>query len=618
MAIFYTGTLWLVIQAFGDSAVQGVIAKDPAAFFFTAMGMYVGQWGVSAMFVLIVSSIFAGQLAFHNAINRYSFALSRDGILPAFFNRTNRMGAPWLAGLVQSVVAIAVVIAFGVAGLDPLTQLVILVNSPGVYGIITLQLLASISVVIFIMRNRELERRWYVLPAAIVSLVAMAVLLAVLVITIDYLTAAGPAINAVILAVVPVVLIAGSGYALFLRARKPEVFARIGGADPESVVNEMAEAGMTREAAADLVLLGGVVVTMVPTPTTGPEAEGLAIVSGEVVALGSRSVLQSYIGEGTRVIELPDAAILPGFVDSHIHPVFGIDMTRGATSAGAARSPTSRRRCGQRRPGLADGEWLLGWGLDPNVFGEEPVSNDGPERGRGRAPGVHPILRRPCRTRILGGARACPCHGDRRVHRRVTCRHRRGRAARPATSLSSRPCTWWRRFCHRWASITAPRRSTRCSSSMARAGFTSGQVQDLAPDAIELLQTIEATRDLPIRLRMSPWYVPGAPLEEVSRLAGLQGVHGRRWIVEGVKLMIDGTIDNGTAWLHEPDCLGESTASLWLDPEQYRDAVAELDRRGIPTTTHAIGDAGHRLRRARDRRIGRATRRRTGSSTSRR
>ena len=241
LAIFYTGTLWLVIQAFGDSEVQGVIAEDPAAFFFTAMGAYVGEWGVSVMFVLIVSSIFAGQLAFHNAINRYSFALSRDGILPAFFNRTNRMGAPWLAGLIQSVVAIAVVIAFGVAGLDPLTQLVILVNSPGVYGIITLQLLASISVVIFIMRNRQLARRWYVLPAAIVSLVAMAVLLAVLVITIDYLTAAGPAINAVILAVVPVVLIAGAAYALFLRARKPEVFARIGGADPESVVREMAE-----------------------------------------------------------------------------------------------------------------------------------------------------------------------------------------------------------------------------------------------------------------------------------------------------------------------------------------------------------------------------------------
>ena len=233
LAVFYTATLWVVIQAFGDAAVQGVIAEDPAAFFFIAMGDYVGQWGVSVMFVLIVSSIFAGQLAFHNAINRYSFALSRDSILPALFDRTNRMGAPWLAGLIQTIVAIAVAIAFGVAGLDPLTQLVILVNSPGVYGIIMLQLLASISVVIFIVRNRGLARRWYVLPASIVSLAAMAALFIILVITINYLTGAGDAINGVILGVVPVVLIVGAAYALFLRSRRPEVFARIGGGDLE-------------------------------------------------------------------------------------------------------------------------------------------------------------------------------------------------------------------------------------------------------------------------------------------------------------------------------------------------------------------------------------------------
>ena len=152
------------------------------------------------------------------------------------------MGAPWLAGLIQSAVSIAVVIGFGVGGLDPLTQLVILVNSPGVYGIIMLQLLASVSVVIFIVRNRGLARRWYVLPAAIVSLVAMAVLFIILVITIDYLTAAGAAINAVILAVVPVVLILGAVYALYLRARKPEVFARIGGADPQA---ELEAPGLT-------------------------------------------------------------------------------------------------------------------------------------------------------------------------------------------------------------------------------------------------------------------------------------------------------------------------------------------------------------------------------------
>lgn len=234
LALFYTGALWLVIQAFGDAQVQGVIAEDPASFFFIAMGQYVGEWGVTIMFILIVSSIFAGQLAFHNAINRYSFALSRDGILPPFFNRTNRSGAPWMAGLLQTAVAIAVVLAFGIAGLDPLTQLVILVNSPGVYGIITLQLLASIAVLVFILRNRQLERKWYVLPAAIFSIVAMTTLLAILVATIEYLTAAGPAINAVILTVVPLVFIAGAVYAVVLRSTRPAEYARIGGEQVEA------------------------------------------------------------------------------------------------------------------------------------------------------------------------------------------------------------------------------------------------------------------------------------------------------------------------------------------------------------------------------------------------
>ena len=81
--------------------------------------------------------------------------------------------------------------------------------------------------------------------------------------------------------------------------------------------------------AADLVLLGGVVVTMASDAATAAEAEGLAILAGEVVVLGSRSDLQPYIGEVTRVIEMPDAAILPGFVDSHIHPVFGIAVRGG-------------------------------------------------------------------------------------------------------------------------------------------------------------------------------------------------------------------------------------------------------------------------------------------------
>ncbi|WP_404430807.1 amidohydrolase [Microbacterium lacus] len=348
---------------------------------------------------------------------------------------------------------------------------------------------------------------------------------------------------------------------------------------------------MSAERPADLVMFGGVVVTMASDADTTSDAEGLAIRDGEVVALGSRSALQPHIGDGTRVIELPGAAILPGFVDSHIHPVFGIELTQGADLSRCRTLADVGAALSAEAAGLADDDWLLGWGLDPNVFGEDAVSNE----VLNTVAGKHPAFLR------FFDAHAALASSEALALAGVTGDEEFTDGSRVVTDPSGRPTGYLLELqaIHLVESVLPPlsfdlrvEALYEVLMHMARAGFTSGQVQDLAPDAIELLQAIEATRDLPIRLRMSPWYVPGAPSEEVERLAHLQGVHGRRWVVEGVKLMIDGTVDNGTAWLHEPDCLGESTSSLWLEPEKYRAALTELDRRGIPTTTHAIGDAG--------------------------
>jgi Amidohydrolase family len=72
---------------------------------------------------------------------------------------------------------------------------------------------------------------------------------------------------------------------------------------------------------------------------------------------------------------------------------------------------------------------------------------------------------------------------------------------------------------------------------------------------------------------------------------------GRLWNVAAVKLFIDGTIDGGTAWLHDPDCHGQSTAPYCKDPRDYTKAVRALAQAGVQTAAHAIGDAavGHVL-----------------------
>lgn len=348
---------------------------------------------------------------------------------------------------------------------------------------------------------------------------------------------------------------------------------------------------MTSPITADLVLLGGTVVTMSDDGTTAEEAAGVALAGRRILALGDRETLGAVIGPGTRVIELPGATILPGFTDSHIHPVFGLDLTRGADLSGCRDLDEVRTRLLGELERLAEGDWLLGWGLDPNVFGEDDVTNAFLDELAGKRPaflrlfdahaalassealrraGVEGTETFTDASRVVVGADGTPTGYLLEVQALGLVDR-----ALPARGFEERVDALYDLLLR-----------------MARAGFTGGQVQDLAPDAIALLEEIERTRDLPIRLRMSPWFEPGAPIAEVERLVSLQGVGGRRWTVEGVKLMIDGTIDNGTAWLHEPDCLGQSTSSLWLNPDEYREAVTALDARRVPTTTHAIGDAG--------------------------
>lgn len=96
------------------------------------------------------------------------------------------------------------------------------------------------------------------------------------------------------------------------------------------------------------------------------------------------------------------------------------------------------------------------------------------------------------------------------------------------------------------------------------------------------------------RGRAAPWCRPEADDDAVAERIRLQGTGGALWRVAGVKLFMDGTIDNGTAWLEAPDRHGESAHAHWPDPQRSTQAVAALHRAGVPTATHAIGDTAVR------------------------
>lgn len=74
--------------------------------------------------VLFITSVFAALLSFHHTVARYLFALGRERVIPAMFGRTSRhTGAPKAGSLMQSGLALCVLVGYTLAGADPLVHL---------------------------------------------------------------------------------------------------------------------------------------------------------------------------------------------------------------------------------------------------------------------------------------------------------------------------------------------------------------------------------------------------------------------------------------------------------------------------------------------------------------
>ncbi|MFE0738324.1 APC family permease [Streptomyces sp. NPDC058855] len=248
LGLFYAFVVWTVVQAFGEDKVVRAAADDPGGLFFAAVTTYVGAWAADLMHVLIVTSVLASLLAFHNAINRYALSLSEEGVLPKALGRIHpRHRSPYVAGAAQTVLGALVVLAFALAGADPYQQLLLWVNTPGMLGLMLLQLLAALAVPFFFRRIRHTEGVLRTVVAPVTAFVLLAGAIVLVTTHIDLFTGASTTVNTVLVALAPAVFLLGILLAYRLRRTRPEVYARFAAEPgPEPEARAAPEAGPTR------------------------------------------------------------------------------------------------------------------------------------------------------------------------------------------------------------------------------------------------------------------------------------------------------------------------------------------------------------------------------------
>jgi amino acid transporter len=229
MSVFYAFIVWTVVQAHGEGRVVEAAGELAGGMFFQTINHYVGPWAEAVMYVLIVTSVYASQLAFHNAINRYVYMLARDGVLPAFLARTHpRFKSPHRAGQLQTLLAAAVISICALLNADPYQQLLIWVNTPGIFGIVGLQGLVSVAAFLYLRRNPDAATSKLLVPISLVSAVLLFGVVLLIGLNIELLTFADSLTNTILILVMPVVLLAGLLTARWVRRHRPETFAQIG------------------------------------------------------------------------------------------------------------------------------------------------------------------------------------------------------------------------------------------------------------------------------------------------------------------------------------------------------------------------------------------------------
>ncbi|MFJ8544096.1 amidohydrolase [Streptomyces sp. NPDC093586] len=331
-------------------------------------------------------------------------------------------------------------------------------------------------------------------------------------------------------------------------------------------------------------------------PVTGgllPQT-ALAAAGGRITALGDDREIRALADASTTVIDLEGAVVTPGLVDGHIHPVSGAELTHGLDLSACTDLEQVREALAGAVRDLAPGAWLQGWGLDPNVFAEHPVET---------APfdavldGVPAFLLLFDAHSALASRRALELAGvdGPRTFAQATAEVVCDADGRPTgLLLEDAACELVERVMPQPTREERRDRLAAALRAMAATGLTGGHVMDANGDSLAFFAELDAAGQLPLRLRVAPWCQPGIDAEGLRALIEGQGAGGRLWRTAGVKIFMDGTVDNGTAWLEQPDCHGESRHAFWPDPQEYTRVVGELHRAGVPTATHAIGDAAVR------------------------
>ncbi|MFC3174007.1 APC family permease [Novosphingobium bradum] len=228
MGTLFSVTTWLVINALGLDKAVAVARRESGNLIFHVSDLVLGHSATYFFNVFIITALFAATLTFHNNIARYLYTLGRQRLLwPALGHTSAIQKAPYVACIAQIASVLVILSLCAVIGLDPYNVVFATLTGWGAVGLIFAQAVASLAILAFFLRNRTGRSPGRILVAPALACLGFVAILLFAFRSADLLLGIDLALAVPVAMTVFLVFAGGMGFALVLRRRAPEAFARI-------------------------------------------------------------------------------------------------------------------------------------------------------------------------------------------------------------------------------------------------------------------------------------------------------------------------------------------------------------------------------------------------------
>jgi amino acid transporter len=227
IGLFYALSAVAVIVGVGASHAVEAATADPEKLVLDLATEYVGPVFFDIIQVLLVTSLFACILSFHNVVTRYTFTLGQRRVLKSRLGAVNsRHGAPSTASVAVSVCSAAAMLAIVLSGIDPVSESYTWLSGAATLGLVALMALTSVAVIMFFRAQTEVNPLWQTLIAPGLAAVGLGIVL-VLVIANFMALISDPVSAWVVAALVVASYVVGIGLAIRLKRTQPQTYAEL-------------------------------------------------------------------------------------------------------------------------------------------------------------------------------------------------------------------------------------------------------------------------------------------------------------------------------------------------------------------------------------------------------